>query len=308
MKVLMFLFAILIGSPVTAQSLDNGADQSTADGWVPLESEPSRQQLLERTREVFAPDVIQKRFVFPTDTFYDGNNAVRMNSIFGIDISHYTPSDIPFDQLVSQNIHYVYAKATQGTSYKDAKFAQFWDAMGKLPASKKVFRGAYHFLSSSEDAKTQAERYVAFLNLHGGLKADDLPPVMDLEWDIAVANGPDRWAKLKPAAIEAAALAFLQRVQELTGRTPIIYTARSWWRSVGIAESEIKKFSQYPIWIADYSNSALASETPAVPNKETAALWQFSSSSKLTGSFKNGLDANIFFGTEDDFLATFFNK
>lgn len=308
MKVLMFLFAIVIGSPVAAQSLDVGTDVSTDDGWTPLENEPSRQELLSLTKSALIPEFIQKSFVFPANTFVDANNVPRKNNIFGIDISHYTPSDLPFDQLVSQNIHYVYAKATQGTSYKDAKFAQFWDAMAKLPASKKVFRGAYHFLSASDDPKTQAERFVAFINLHGGLKADDLPPVMDLEWDIAVANGPDRWLKQKPAVIVTAALTYLQRVQELTGRTPVIYTARSWWRSVGIAESEIQKFSQYPIWIADYSNSALASEVPAVPNKAKPALWQFSSTSKLTGSFKSGLDANIFYGTEAEFLSTFLQK
>jgi lysozyme len=247
--------------------------------------------------------------VFPADTLVDTiHNVDRKDSIFGIDISHYTPSNLPFAQLASQNIHYVYAKATQGAAFKDPKFAQFWDAMGKLPDNEKVFRGAYHFLSASDDPELQARRFVAFLNLHGGLKADDLPPVMDLEWDKASANAGDRWGKLKATAIESRALLFLQTVEQLTGRTPIIYTARSWWRSVGIPDADIQKFSQYPIWIADYSKSALAVEVPAVPNKARPTLWQFSESAKLSGGFSAGLDANIFYGSETDFLSTFLGQ
>jgi lysozyme len=303
MKVILLSCFILIGGGSAAA--ESAGDFSTADGWIPLQDEPSRQQLFELTKPNESAEAIQKNFVFPTDTFVDIQNVERKNSIFGVDISHYTPANFPFDQLVAQNIHYVYAKATQGVAFKDPKFAQFWNALGQLPEKQKVFRGAYHFLSSSDDPKTQAERFVAFLNLHGGLQPNDLPPVMDLEWDIAVANGPDRWRNYKSAEIVTAALMFLKRVEQLTGRTPMIYTARSWWRSVGIVESDIKQFSKYPIWIADYSRSAMATEVPAVPNNAKPDLWQFSESAKLTG-FKSGVDANIFHGTEADFLSTFF--
>lgn len=41
-------------------------------------------------------------FVFPFETQWDATRKQeRVNSIFGIDISHYTPSSIPLEQLPS---------------------------------------------------------------------------------------------------------------------------------------------------------------------------------------------------------------
>jgi lysozyme len=298
---------LMFGMSAAAQNI-NSPDFTKEEDWIPLENDMSRQELFSLTKPQFSAEAIPATFHFPSDTIVDTVNKVeRKNSIFGIDISHYTKAGLPFDQLVAQNVQYVYAKATQGTTNKDAMFGKYWKAMDELPDKQKVFRGAYHFLSSSDDAKLQAERFVAYVNLQGGFKANDLPPCMDLEWDIATANGPDRWKNVKPADIVQRALTFLQRVEELTGKTPMIYTARSWWRGIGIPESQIAKFSKYTLWVADYSKSAHGTEVPASPNKAKPALWQFIDAAKLT-NFAGGTDADIFYGTEEDFLATFLPK
>ncbi len=251
---------------------------------------------------------LKRNFVFPKDTTFDSvRNEVRRDSIFGIDISHYTDSKLRFDLLSSQNVRFVYAKATQGVTFKDPKFGTYWKTMDALPADKKVLRGAYHFLSadSGSSALEQADRFVAYVNLHGGIKETDLPPVMDLEWDIG-SSGVDRWKNLTPDQIVTKALTWLNRVQELTGRAPMVYTARSWWRERKIPESDIAKFSNFRIWIADYSNSSLASEVPAVPAGGAPDLWQFSDKSTLSIGYGGNLDANIFKGTEEQFFSTFF--
>lgn len=106
-------------------------------------------------------------FSFPTDATYDlAAGKPRTNSIFGIDISHYTPDGLPFQDLSQWKSAFVYAKATQGTNFKDGKFAGFWSAMDQLTGGARVHRGAYHFLASAvnQSGLDQAKTFVAFLN------------------------------------------------------------------------------------------------------------------------------------------------
>ena len=116
----------------------------------------------------------KKSFKFPEDAFKDEDKP-RANSIFGIDISHYTGRNFSFDSLRAQNVRFVYAKATQGVRYKDDLFGLYWQALNDLPAEKKVLRGAYHFLSSSADGAAQADTFLSFLEKNGGLKVADMP-------------------------------------------------------------------------------------------------------------------------------------
>lgn len=270
----------------------------TEEDWEPLVDEPSRQELLRFNSPMELDAELSRNFRFPEDT-HTGTQ------IFGIDISHYSPSNLPFAKFKEKNILFVYMKATQGTGYKDSKFKDFWAAAGALPATKKVPRGAYHFLSASSDPELQAERFVAYVNLHGGIRADDLPPVMDLEWDKATSISRDRWADKTSAQIVSRALLFLARVEALTGKIPMIYTSKAWWRERGISDSDIQKFARYKLWIADYSNATLANENPRGPNNVVPHLWQFTDKSRITGGPTANLDANAFRGTLDDFVRLF---
>jgi len=241
-----------------AIALSSASFAASAQDWQTLKDEPSRAELFEqfivpknksdqeRAFELVGP------FVFPTDTTYDPTkNASRPNALFGIDVSHYEGPTIRFDILRDQNVRFVYAKATQGVGYKDGQFAQYWAALGALPAEKKVWRGAYHFLSSSDDPVAQADSFVNFLDQNGGLQPADLPPVLDLEWDIATKDGPDRWQQHDPDKIIQIVLAWLDRVKARTQKVPIVYTARSWWHDRGIPEESFSLLKDYKIWIAD---------------------------------------------------------
>jgi lysozyme len=99
--------------------------------------------------------------------------------------------------------------------------------------------------------------------------------------------------------------AWLDRTKELTGRTPMIYTALAWWSDRKIPEADFDQFKEYPIWIADYSKSHKATEMPGIINKRKQTLWQFADDAKLTVGFKEGLDANLFYGTRADFNKAF---
>jgi lysozyme len=245
-------------------------------------------------------------FTFPADAVFDVvENKPRTNSIFGIDISHYTLSSIPLQQLALMKVRYCYAKATQGTSFKDGKFAGFWSGLGQLSGNAAVHRGAYHFLTAAGAGLDQAKTFVKFLNDNGGMKPTDMPAVLDLEWDIVRQGGPDRWVGQDPDAIIQKALDWLKYVGEQTGRTPMLYTARAWWRERIGSEQKFSRFDGYKIWIADYSKSSRAVEVPGVPNGAPAALWQFSESAKLAGGFAGSVDANIYKNTEDKFYSDF---
>jgi len=289
-----------------------GSHSLSAEEWKTLADEPSRadlfaQYIVPKTRPEEAQSfALLGPFVFPTDTTIDKTkNAARTDVIFGIDISHYEDASIRFDLMRDQNIRFVYVKATQGVGYKDGKFAQFWNAIGALPPEKKVLRGPYHFLASSGDPVAQADSFLKLLNENGGLKPGDLPPVLDLEWDKASAGGPDRWQGHSPDAILDAVLAWLGRVKEKTQRTPIVYTARAWWRERGIADEKWARLKDYRIWIADYSNSSRAVEIPAVPNKGAFDIWQFSETAQMASGYGGKLDANVYFGDDLKFLNDF---
>ncbi len=246
-------------------------------------------------------------FSFPTDATYDlAAGKPRTNSIFGIDISHYTLDGLSFDDLAQWKSTFVYAKATQGATFKDGKFAKFWAAMDQLTGGARVHRGAYHFLASdvNQSGADQAKTFVAFLNQNGGLKPTDMPPVLDLEWDITSQGAPDRWAGQDPDQIVDKVIAWLTYVQQQTHRAPMLYTAAAWWKSIN-GQAKFARLNGYKIWIADYSKTSRGVEVPTVPPGAQAALWQFTEAARVPGGYQGTLDANIYKNTEDNFYTDF---
>ena len=61
-----------------------------------------------------------------TDDAGHSKDEDRKNSIFGIDVSHYTAPSLLLDALKDQQVKFIYVKATQGASFKDDNFADFW--------------------------------------------------------------------------------------------------------------------------------------------------------------------------------------
>jgi lysozyme len=131
-----------------------------------------------------------------------------------------------------------------------------------------------------------------------------MPPVLDLEWDIASKGAPDRWAGQDPDAILDKVIEWLQYVKAQTGRAPMVYTADAWWRSVH-AENRFGRLKEYKIWIADYSRTSRGDEVPTAPVGAHAALWQFTETARLAAGYPGMVDANIYKNTENKFYADF---
>lgn len=245
-------------------------------------------------------------FTFPYDTETDKiENKPRAPATFGIDISHHTPSNIPLQRLSENRIKFVYVKATQGKNFIDGQFFSFWNKLRQLPDGKKVYRGAFHFLTADDDALAQAKTFVAVLHSGGPGTSADMPPVVDLEWDIPKKGAIDRWASLSPEQIIQKVTTWLSYVKAQTGRTPMIYTSGVWWKERVGNSIDQSTLGDYQIWIADYSKSSRGIEEPFIPGGQKWVVWQFTDKSQLDSGFQHGLDANIVPGSEADFIARF---
>jgi len=305
-----FVFLLLSFQNAIADNIDQEL--------VDLVDEPSRSDLFDL---IIAADIIENGplsaddtaafdlsgpFSFPEDSVVDRHSGnPREESLFCIDVSHHQGKNVNFAAMQKQNVRCAYVKATQGTRFKDPRFAENWVALSNLPKSPKVYRGAYHFLSADANPETQASNYLRLVGNHGGFKGDDLPPVVDLEWDIGTPGGADRWLKHSPEKIIQSTISWLKIVEASTGKKPMIYTARSWWRAAIGSEDKIRAFDGYKIWIADYSRSAAALEIPKTPANADWHLWQFTDRARFVDGVDHRVDANIYKGTEADFIKDF---
>lgn len=194
------------------------------------------------------------------------------NHAQGLDVSHWQGA-IDWAKVRSSGKSFVFIKASQGTSRVDPNFKI--NATGAKAAGLLV--GPYHFLDAITPgaARQEAQHFYATL-LTAGVEFD-LPPVMDYE------SNPGQLSK---HGINEIAKSFLAEIEQLTGRTPIIYTGNSF---AGQFTAELGK---YPLWVARYSHQAPYD----VPGWNTWSFWQYSDTGSIPGMTGN-VDLNEFSGT-----------
>ena len=287
--------------PTTACADDKNLELNS---WQDLTDEQSRGDIFRQAVLDHTLGIPPGIFNFPSDARFDQiKKRDRTDAVFGVDLSHHNERELDFEALYSHDIRFVYIKATQGAKFKDNKFGYFWKKIDALPSTSKIYRGAYHFLSSDVDGKVQAERFLSFLELNGGHVSSDLPLVMDLE-DDRVGTGPDLWKGRGAQYILENALGFLNKIREQTNRTPLIYTYKAWFNSETIPLDQFYKLNEFPIWIADYNGARKLEESPALPSNIKPLLWQFTNSAMVKSGYNRPLDASIFKGSFSDFKRT----
>jgi lysozyme len=129
----------------------------------------------------------------------------------GVDVSHYQ-GDIDWEQVKDSGISFAFMKATEGTTFIDDTFAP--NLQNARAVGIKV--GAYHFMraTTTTEARQEADYFISQIHANGGFEQLDLPPVLDVE--IATANTKQQ--------ITAIVRAWVERVNNLTSRQPLIYT------------------------------------------------------------------------------------
>lgn len=264
---------------------------------------------------------IPQKFSFPDDVLYDCKvNAQKQcvtdpktprpgSTMFGIDISHYTDTSFSFNELRGQQVSFVQIKTSQRHNIKDSKFADFWKRCGRLTGDNKVYRGPYHFLAYGATGKQQADWFMKCLEEAdpNGLGPEDMAPGVDLEWDVYKSTGKlDHWAGKGADHIQEVALECLQTLKTRLGRTPVLYTGKSWFSDQTLPLDRFKNFADYPLWVFDYNPRRKIEERPLLPDAtKPAALWQYTDSAKVPRVYNKTVDASVFYGTEADFRKTF---
>ena len=140
------------------------------------------------------------------------NSMAAAAPLVGPDTSHYQ-TIMDAKRAYAQGYRYHIAKATQGTGFKDSKFA----TSRANAAAAGLIPGAYHFLNGGSGA-AQADFFVNRMKATGGTKG--IMMMLDVE---ASASGNPTYADV---------VAFSNRFKQLVpGRTLIIYTGRWYWGS-----------------------------------------------------------------------------
>ncbi|MBX7100547.1 MAG: hypothetical protein K1X89_22710 [Myxococcaceae bacterium] len=199
------------------------------------------------------------------------------NTVQGIDVSGYQPNT-NWAQVKAAGKQFAIIKATEGTGYVNPYFARDWAGT----KANGMIRGAYHFFRPGTNAVAQADHFVSTM---GALGDGDLPGMLDLE----VTDG------LGPSAVAAAVRAFVDRVEQRSGRRPIIYTGYYFWNGqVGNPQG----YGSYPLVMAAY-----VSGCPLIPDEWSKfTMWQYSSSGSVSG-VSTRVDLDVFNGTLADLQA-----
>ncbi len=185
----------------------------------------------------------------------------------GIDVSQWQ-GYIEFEAVRRAGVELVYIKASEGTESVDPfLFRNYANARN---AGLRV--GFYHYLTARTEEEAKAEAY-HFVETVEGL-VNDARLVMDIE-DIA---------GLTREEVNQVAGAFLQAVQEHSGKQPAVYAgADNAARVLG------EEFAVYPLWIAEYDVDEPTMNHPW----ETWAGWQYTDMGRVAG-IQGHVDRDIF--------------
>jgi len=197
--------------------------------------------------------------------------------VHGVDVSVYQGT-IDWKKAANAGIAFGFARISDGLHSPDAMFATNWPAMKQAG----VLRGAYQFFRPAQDPVAQADMAIAALAAAGPIAPGDLPLVLDMEVVDGVATD----------TIRQNMQAWLDRVEQGTGRAPILYTAPFMSATVG------NGFTKYTLWVANYQVTC-----PTMPAAWTKwAFWQRSSSGSVDG-IPSSVDLDDFNGTLADLIA-----
>jgi len=185
---------------------------------------------------------------------YFQHTGEKSKKIHGIDVSH-DQGNINWSQVMTDDIDFVYLKATDGITYTDPLFHEYMSVL----RDQELLYGAYHFFETEDDPEKQAQNFLQQIS--------DYPLRLAPMVDVEVTK------EQKPEEIKARLQVFLNKVHSATGCSPIIYSYNSFWQSnIG------SEFNQYMFWLADYAKKMNA---PKGVNNLT--IWQYSEKGQVKG-------------------------
>ncbi|WP_079179069.1 GH25 family lysozyme [Streptomyces humi] len=209
----------------------------------------------------------------------------------GLDTAKYQHPDgapIDWEAVRASGVEFATVKATRGLNVTDEYLAT--DLEGARAAGLAV--APYHFYtgSSPDTGAAQADLFIAAVRATGytGQRAGDLPPVFDLE------RMDDGTGRCPTYGTVDDAKAWLDRVEAAFGRTPIIYTQKSF---LDDCLGSTTAFAGYPLQLADYRQSV--TQPPLPSGSTTWTMWQYTDAALFPG-VQAPATADVFNGTQAD--------
>lgn len=208
-------------------------------------------------------------------------------SVQGVDVASYQ-GNVNWSAAKSDGIDFVYAKATEGTTYVNPYFYNQYVG----PYNQGMIRGAYHFALPDNSSGAAQARY--FVNNGGGWSSDGqtLPPMLDIEYNpyggtcYGLSDGQMvNWIQ-----------DFVGTVKSMTGKYPTIYSTTNWWSQCtgnygGFGDTD-------PLFIANYGSDAY----PLPHGWGAWTFWQYTSRGSVAGISGN-VDRDVFNGSYDRLVA-----
>jgi len=191
----------------------------------------------------------------------------------GIDVSEYQ-GYVNYNLVRDSGIEIVYIRTSEGTNFIDPYFRENYN--NAKAAGLKV--GFYHYVTSRSpsEAVIEADYFASVIN---GTSPDCLL-AMDFEY----------FGGLASYEVNAISRAFLERLEEVTGKRAIVYSDA--YNAGNVFDSSL---SSYPLWIAEYG----VNEPELYRNWSSWTGFQYSDTGRISGI--NGyVDLDRF--TEDIFL------
>uniref|UniRef100_UPI0023B880B7 GH25 family lysozyme n=1 Tax=Arthrobacter sp. H41 TaxID=1312978 RepID=UPI0023B880B7 len=207
------------------------------------------------------------------DSFAAATNYWAPDGVLGVDVSSHQGT-VNWAGAWNSGSRFAYVKATEYTSYLNPFFSPQYTGA----ESAGMLRGAYHFaIPSLSDGRTQADYFV---KNGGGWSADGktLPPLLDVEYNPYASLGNSCY-NMTPFQMVTWIRDFSNRMVQLTGRVPMIYTTADWWNT---CTGNSTAFPDHPLHLARYSNST-AGTMPSGWGNYT--LWQYTDSGPIVGDW-----------------------
>jgi len=188
-------------------------------------------------------------------------------AVTGPDVSrwqHINGVPINWGAVKASGHAFTFIQATHGMNNPNVYFAADW----RDSRAAGLVRAPYHYAIPDWSPTSAVDQARSFIAMTGTThETIDLAPTLDMEED----NG------LPPDALVRWAQTFLLTVEQLTGRTPIIYTYRYFWQT---KMANTTALSGYPLWIAQYSAPLTY---PMVGGWPRETFWQYTSTGSIPG-------------------------
>lgn len=226
--------------------------------------------------------------------------VAHADRLSGIDVSHHQ-GKIAWRRVVEAGHSFAIIKSTEGgTNSRGKGFVDrnFADNVEMARAAGLPVLGSYHFAtwynmdrkSPKKDAVNEAEHHFSTLEAESALGPGYFPPILDLEGD----RREPKDNKIEDGPIIEWAMHFQERIEELSGRLPWMYTG--YWFDYRLGQPD--EFRKFPLWLARYNGGAKPTRAP--PNWPWI-IWQYSGSGKSPG-IDAKVDMNRFAGTASNLL------